>query len=209
MIYLFGNELMVGFRFVRPVRCLSSAVLGGGFSRPQTIFNLHVDKNYCSETPEVDLLSAAEREGLLTPAVGLMTSVRMEHAVYTAEDGLHVLATAGTANAMAAGVTPPWQGGPGTINILAYCERAVSDAALAGAAITITEAKVRTLAQAGVRCPVTGEPATGTSTDAFAVACGEGGSPLPYLGPATREGHRLARLVSEAVEGSLRRYTER
>lgn len=206
MITHFSLPHMAGFQFARPVRCLSSAILGGGLTNPRTILNLHVPKGYSGMAPAADLQRAADEAGCPGPVVGLMTAVQMEHAVYASAAGIHVLATAGVANAEAAGLTPPWEGGVGTINIIAFVMGNATDAALAGAAITLTEAKARALADAGVRCSVTGAIATGTTSDAFAVAAGGDGPELPFLGPATREGYLIGWLTYKAVTQSLRRY---
>lgn len=204
MITLLQSPDLVGFRFDRPVRCLSSAVLGGGYTSPLSIVNLHVDKGYSGMNPAADIQAAAEGAKLPGPVVGLMTAVKLGRAVYASEGGVHVLATAGVSNALTAGLTPPWDAGVGTINLIAFIDGRATDGALAGAAITMTEAKVRALADQGVRCPETSTPATGTSTDAFAVAALEAGPDLPFLGPATKEGFVLARLVYDSVTRSLR-----
>lgn len=212
MITLLQRPDLVGFRFDRPVRCLSSAVLGGGYTSPLSIVNLHVDKGYSGMNPAADIQAAAEGAKLPGPVVGLMTAVKLGRAVFASVGGVHVLATAGVSNALAAGLTPPWNAGltppwnagVGTINLIAFIDGRATDGALAGAAITMTEAKVRALADQGVRCPETSTPATGTSTDAFAVAALEAGPDLPFLGPATKEGFVLARLVYDAVIRSLR-----
>lgn len=193
----------MGFQFDRPVRCLSTAVLGGGITYAHSVVNLHVDKDYSGMDPAGDIRWAARQAGLPGPYVGLMTAVMLQRAIYRCEEGIHLLATAGVRNATTAGLTPPWEGGPGTINLIAFLESGASDGALAGALITMTEAKVRALAHLGISCPATGAPATGTSTDAIAVACLEGATQLPFLGPLTPAGHRLARLSYEGIIESL------
>ena len=193
----------MGFQFAQPVRCLSAAVLGGGFTYARSVVNLHVDKDYGGMDPAGDIRWAARQAGLPGPYVGLMTAVMLKRAVYRCEAGVHLLATAGVRNAATAGLTPPWEGGPGTINLIAFLEHSAPDSALAGALVTLTEAKVRALAHLGVTCPATGAPATGTSTDAIAVICLDGAPPLPFLGPLTPAGHLLARLCYEAIIESL------
>lgn len=195
---------LIGLTFSELVPCLSSGMLGGGFTQSRSLVNFYVDKNYAGMDPAGDILQEVRRLALPEPAVGLMTAVKMAYAAYRAREGVHVLATAGVGNAEAAGITPAWSGGVGTINIIAYVEGRATAAALAGAAITVTEAKVRALRDAGVRCGETGAIATGTSTDAFTIACRELGDDLPFLGPVTQVGHMLAGLVYEAVSESLR-----
>lgn len=166
--------------------------------------NIFVDKGYAGRDPAGDIMVVAREHELDDPVVGLMTAVKLEQAAYATSGGVHVLATAGTSNAEAAGVTPPWRPPIGTINLLVFISGRATEAALAGAAITVTEAKVRALLDEGITCPETGAPATGTSTDAYAIACREPGDDLPFLGPVTPVGHTLARLVYATVRQSLR-----
>lgn len=194
---------LIGFRFQEPAPCLSSAVLGGGFTRAGAIVNMHVEKSYAGMDPAGDIRKAVREMNLPETVVGMMTAVELEHAAYASSGGVHVMTTAGVSNAVAAGLTRPWVGGVGTINVLAFLSGRATEAALAGAAITLTEAKVRALRDAGVVCPETGAPATGTSTDAFAIACRGPGEDLQFLGPATPVGFTLARLVYETVLQSL------
>ena len=64
--------------------------------------------------------------------------------------------------------------------------------------ITVTEAKVGALADAGI-VTAEGAPATGTVTDAVVLAWTGRGPRLPYLGPGTVAGWCLARAVRRAV----------
>lgn len=111
MLKLIRRPGLVGFRFDRQVRCFSTAVLGGGFTRPRCMLKLEVQKGYRGMNPAADIQAAAT---------------------------------------------------------------------LAGAAIAMTEAKVRALTSQGVCCPIT-------------------------AAPATREGFILAGLVYEAIRQSLLR----
>ena len=66
-------------------------------------------------------------------------------------------------------------------------------------AITVTEAKCDFLEILNWKT-VDGEPATGTSTDAVALAATGRGPVLPYAGPATAAGYLAARLTRAALE---------
>jgi adenosylcobinamide hydrolase len=89
----------------------------------------------------------------------------------------------------------------GTINILAVLAAAVTPAGLVGAVVTATEAKAQALAAAGVPAANAPGAATGTASDAIAVAClaPPGNRWSPFCGPATPHGADLARAVFEAV----------
>ncbi len=87
---------------------------------------------------------------------------------------------------------------PGTINLVVWVPAPLSDAALANALVTATEAKVQALQEAAV-------PGTGTASDAVAVCCPPGGTE-PYGGPRSEWGARLARAVHAAVGAGTARY---
>jgi adenosylcobinamide hydrolase len=89
----------------------------------------------------------------------------------------------------AATVTPRH---PGTVNIVAWLPRRLSDPALVNAVATITEAKTQAIRDLGL-------PATGTATDAVCVLCPPTGDPASYGGPRSRWGEPLARAAYRAV----------
>ena len=191
----------------RPLIALSSALIGGGMTAPRSILNLHVQKGYVGMTPDLDLISYAERRGLSAPTVGMMTAAR------TATPGWHVerrqgvtacaIVTAGLSNAISAGLSEPEDGAvAGTINTIVLLDGALSDGALVNAALTATEAKTRTLGELNAVTPE-GYVATGTSTDALVIACTGRGPTLPFAGPATEAGYAIARAVSIALTAAL------
>lgn len=100
---------------VRPLKVLSSAVLGGEKQTARYIFNHTVDRDYASPHPERDLAALAGRMGLGEQAVGLMTAVDVRHTVSQVEQHgelvVAVFATAGVANLCSAGVAAPWPPG--------------------------------------------------------------------------------------------------
>lgn len=180
-------------------RVLSSAVLGGGLTIARTLLNVTVDPAYRRTDPAQDLAERAAALGLATPVVGMLTAVdvrrheRRDHGAATA------VATVGVGHALAAaGHRPRVVPAAGTINLLVVVAEPLDDAALAGAAQTLVEAKAQALAAAGVRARNGDGHATGTATDSFAVACPRGGG-VPFAGPATRVGADIARAVHAAV----------
>ncbi|WP_034213221.1 adenosylcobinamide amidohydrolase [Actinoplanes subtropicus] len=103
--------------------------------------------------------------------------------------GPHSAASAAGPHSAAATVTPHH---PGTINIVGWLPRRLSDAALVNAVATITEAKTQAIRDLGL-------PATGTATDAVCVLCPPTGDPASYGGPRSRWGEPLARAAYRAV----------
>ena len=204
-------------RSERPLRFLSSAPGGDGVAEGRHIVGMYVDKGYCCDEPERDL--AALATGLGIPAdegwVGLMTGVSLDRAAVVTREraGLAVTAivTVGLGNVSAAGSDPT--GGrlaaaplPGTINTIVVASAPLTPAGAVNAAMTATEAKTLALIAGGI-CTRTGEPASGTSSDAIViaapVAAPGGAPPLRYAGTATAIGWLVGRTVREAVASRL------
>jgi iron complex transport system ATP-binding protein len=192
----------VWVRSVTPLRVLASAVAGGELDAARHVLNMHVPRGYVSSDPAGDLRAFARRLGIAEPFVGLMTAAWTHQARIVSEevDGIRVLAiaTVGLGAPVAAGVTAPvaWQ--PSTINVIAVLDARLERAAAVNGVITLTEAKVGALTEAGI-VTAEGVPATGTVTDAVVLAWTGRGRLVPYLGPGTPAGFGLARAVRQAV----------
>lgn len=191
-----------------PLKTLSSAVVGGGFSEAYHLINLHVDKDYNNPHPSRDIHNYARKHNIQKPYLGLMTAVYVEdHTTSVVTSGgmkTGVVLTAGLGNASSAGRTPPGeeQPGPGTINTIILVDGNLSPAAMVNALITATEAKTALLLERNCSTRE-GHPATGTSTDAIVVACTGQGENLPYAGPTTRIGWMISRAVRKALQEAL------
>ena len=192
----------VWVRSAAPLGVLASAVVGAELDATRHIVNMHVPKGYGSAHPAADLRAFARRIGIAQPFVGLMTAVFPDEArtVWEEADGVRVgaIATVGLSVPVAAGVTPPVALQPSTINVIVVLDASIDRAAAVNGVITLTEAKVGALVEAGVTS-AEGAPATGTITDAAVIAWTGRGPRLPYLGPGTAAGWCLARAVRQAV----------
>ncbi len=117
-----------------PLVTLSSAIIGGGFSRIRHILNAHVDKNFNTPNPKDWLRSLAARMDIRESFVGLMTAVKLSKAriAFLESDGSSVaaLVTAGVRNASAAGITPVFSSKLGTINIILLLNARLTRAAM-------------------------------------------------------------------------------
>jgi iron complex transport system ATP-binding protein len=191
----------------RSLRTLSSAVAAGGFGATHDVLNVHVHNDYDGDRPADDLAAFAAARGVRGGFVGLMTAAETQYAcAETAQcGGLRVtcVVSMGLSNVAAAGVTPPAPALPGTINIVAVVDGALTPAAMVNAVITATEAKALSLAGWDVRTP-DGDLAAGTSTDSVVIACTGKGEVIEYAGPATTLGWLLARTVRAAMDGICR-----
>ncbi|MBI5653665.1 MAG: adenosylcobinamide amidohydrolase [Chloroflexi bacterium] len=190
----------------QPLAVLSSAVVGGDLRATRHIVNMHVRKGYASENPENDLRAFAARLEIAEPFVGMMTAAYTQNARVAIEsrDGITVAAivTAGLSNLIAAGISEPTEILVGTINTILLIDAALTEAAMANAIITATEAKTLTLIERDARTRE-GDFASGTSTDSIAVACTHRGEPLRYAGAATILGWLIARTTRNALTQSL------
>jgi len=185
---------------------LSSSFFGGGFQRVRHIINANVAEDYCSNGPADDLRAIASRCGVTDPFVGLLTAVPLRKArvVFSEAGDLRVgaLVTAGIGNATSAGISPPCESKPGTINTILLLDAKLSRSAMVNAIITATEAKCAVLTEMNVRTP-DGRLATGTSTDTVTMAMTGLGTACLYAGPATVLGWLIAKTVRQAIQESL------
>jgi len=189
-----------------PLVTLSSAIIGGGFSRIRHILNAHVDKNFNTPNPKDWLRSLAARMDIRESFVGLMTAVKLSKAriAFLESDGSSVaaLVTAGVRNASAAGITPVFSSKLGTINIILLLNARLTRAAMLNAVITATETKTAVLMEKKV-LTAEGDLATGTSTDTITIAATNNGVLQAYAGPVTTIGWLIARVVRESLQQSL------
>jgi iron complex transport system ATP-binding protein len=190
----------------QPLTVLSSAVVGGGVVRVRYLLNRHVHRDYNCLNPAADLVAFARSQGITAAFVGLMTAVSLQKAraitLRTASLTVAAVVTAGISNATAPGLSLPAMPEAGTINMILLIDACLTPAALVHAVITATEVKTQVLMAHGVRTPE-GHAATGTSTDAMAVACTDSGTPLLYAGPVTLVGWLIGRCVRTALEAAI------
>ncbi|MEL7564906.1 MAG: adenosylcobinamide amidohydrolase [Dehalobacterium sp.] len=206
------NEVLV-LESEKELFTLNSSILGGGFYLPNFVVNKQVEKGYSGEDPTWDLIRGIEEIGLKPDeCVGMMTAALVKHAAVKYEVASQIsvaaIVTAGTSNALAAGGTPP----PfafdsiGTINIILLIDGSLTEGGMVNAVITATEAKTMALQDLHIKDVFTGEPASGTSTDAVVVAVTGKGEKMPYAGTATQLGGMIGRTVRKAVTEAMHRY---
>jgi adenosylcobinamide amidohydrolase len=214
-----GGEAMplLVWRLRRPLLAVSSAPAGGGIGPRSWVVNATVPMSYPRTDPDRHLAELADREGLAGRGVGMLTGVDVADRVVGRDGGVTVVATVGIGTAgMAAAADGDHRRLPpvGTINLIGYVPRRLSEAALVNAVYTVAEAKAQALWSLGIE-------ATGTATDAICVLCGDGGrdgsggaggagggcgsggdrggAVEPFAGPRSVWGARLARAVFAAV----------
>ncbi len=194
-----GRPVLV-WRLLRPLRTIATTVLGGGIGERRWLLNAEVALSYDRPDPAAHAAEIAAALGLDGPGVGFLTAARVGDVATAIDGGVRCDATVGiSVPTWAAAPDGSWsEWAPGTINLVCWMPAPLSDAALANAVVTATEAKTQALLEAGV-------PGTGTASDAVAICCPPGGAE-PYGGPRSPWGSRLARAVHAAVAKGTTRY---
>lgn len=192
-----------------PMKSLSSSIIGGGFSNPRYLINHHVEKGFSQKDPQTYLREVATKAGIDGVFVGMMTAADLENhsVVAAAREGFKVTAvvTGGISNAATAGEEAAQRVQAGTINTILLIDADLSEAAMAGAIITATEAKTLSLSKLGVKSISSMGPATGTTTDAVVVACTKRGIKTSYSGTGTVLGELIGRSVKEATINAIKK----
>jgi len=204
--------------FSAPMRCLSWAVLNGGFCQARHIFNCQVsgdNVSFCSD-PGPWLERAASGLGLEGKVIGMATAVRMKNLVKVSlEDGIFdvsCFATVGCGNALAVGDPASMlaeESAPflHTINLILVVQPGLTDAAMVEAVQIATEGRVRALYEDGIKSCQSSLPATGTGTDCIAIAS-LGNGAEPYCGKHTKLGELIGLTAYTAVKkGLAQRWT--
>ncbi len=210
------EHIFVGFSTEHSV--LSSAVFNGGACAASNILIMKVAENFedtkqLFENPENTLAEYSRKLQLSGTTVGMMTSASMDsfRRVSRSSQGVEITAmvTAGISNARCAGDRADWRkfqidtNPSGTINIIILTNATMSHAAMVESVMLTTEAKTVAMRKLGVKSPVSGTIATGTGTDAIAVANGFGSETIRYSGKHVLFGEMLASVVIDAITESL------
>jgi adenosylcobinamide amidohydrolase len=193
---------------------LSWAPLGGGSGRARVIVNhqVRIGDRAATEDPGRYLASLMGMLGFkAVSAVAMMTGVPIRKVSRaTVRRGNLVVAawcTAGCSNALRIGDTATaGKTEPGTINIVAAVNQALSPAAMAEALAMVTEARVAAMQDAGVASTRTQRTATGTGTDCIAIASPMRGRVHTYCGKHTLIGELIGRAALRSCANALRRW---
>jgi adenosylcobinamide hydrolase len=201
------------WRFLQPLRSISSAIVGGGIGIGNWVLNMTVDPLYSRVDPATHIAEVADALGLEGDGVGLLTAVNVGMHTDNAVEGAMVISTVGVRRPVwafdagealpvsyseSAAVNRSPEPKPGTINLVCFVGQRLSDAALVNAVATVTEAKTQALYARGI-------PGTGTASDAVCVLCPNGGSEDVFGGPRSYWGARLAAASYAAVVDGIDR----
>ncbi len=188
----------LAWRLDQPRRAASTAPVGGGLGERAWVVNVQVPSGYGRRDTGAHVAEVAAALGLRGEGIGMLTAAPVDQVAVAEAGGVRVEATVGLSHPVwaAAGDGTPCDVLAGTINVVAFLPAPHSDAALANALCTVTEAKTQALLDAGV-------PGTGTPSDAVTVLCPAGTAVEPFGGPRSACGAPLARAVYEAVRSRI------
>ena len=185
------------WQFEEPVRALSSASVGGGFSMPAWLLNIGVPHDYSRIDLDEHAATIATGRDLSGTGIAMFTAVDVTRAEHACFEGASVCATVGVTK-------PTWAADPkaghavwpGTINLIAQLPVALEPAAMVQALLAMTEAKTQALLEAQV-------PGTGTASDAVTLVCPIADPADRFGGVRSTWGHRLAMATHAAVHQGL------
>ncbi|GKU78778.1 adenosylcobinamide amidohydrolase [Paenibacillus sp. L3-i20] len=188
---------------------LSSCVLPGGFSYANNIVNWKVPLHYNCTDPIADLEQQCANWGFNpSNTVGFITAAKLTHASIIEHEGDHFrllcCTTVGTRNAARAGLPREVYSAytAGTINTIVAIDGQMTQSAMVNAVITATEAKAAALQELAIVERISGEIATGTTTDAIAICVSQHSSwnaVHAYAGAATSIGCAIGEAVYKSV----------
>jgi iron complex transport system ATP-binding protein len=206
----------IHLEFNEPLRTISNGVLGEGMQWCRSFCNFHVNKDYNSSNPKMDILSWMKQADICEyGTVGMMTAVHLKDVSISQEvyEGIKIITviTAGVGNAV--DITAKTAVGTGfqigTVNIMVFIDAHLTDGALVNAVQSVTEAKTKAFADLHIIDPVTETIATGTSTDSTLIAATQKGEPTPYTGSGTVIGKGIGMSVYRGLVDAVGKYERR
>lgn len=191
-------------------KVLSSAVLNGGLRYAKAIINHRVLKRFdISEAPEIIKKVALSLNLNPKEVIGLMTGADVKKVAIVSKSYKKLvvssIVTAGVSNAATAGdsLRNSFKFNPSTINIIVLVNTSLSESCLVNAIQTITEAKCMALKDLDIRSNFSKEIASGTTTDAIALATIGNEKRIDYAGTATKLGELIGKSVRNAVKNAI------
>lgn len=182
--YLKKDALIIRGDFRAAGNCVD-----GGIKDIKTILNISVPRLF-SENASDYINRVSTKYGFLQPQFGLLTAVPITNTCIASYDYITAFVTAAVSDRNR------------TVNIIVTCKRKLTDSALLGALMTLTEAKMKVLNARNI-------PAGALSTDASVVAFekSEGDEPFEeFAGALTPTGERIYKAVYQALTQALARF---
>jgi len=161
--------------------------IDGGIKDVRTLLNISIPRGF-TENAKCYINRISNQNGFLQPQFGLLTAVPIHNMCICQYDEITVFVTAAISDSNR------------TVNIIVTSEKTLSDAALLGAVMTVTEAKMKVLIDRKL-------PPNALSTDAVIVASEKNSRFVEeFAGPLTVIGEKISRSVSYALNEALVRF---
>ncbi|MHA6253172.1 adenosylcobinamide amidohydrolase [Oceanobacillus sp. CAU 1775] len=201
----------------KPLKTVSSGVVGAGFGWYSYFVNRHVDEHYNYVDHRKEMRDYLTAEGFNpSQTVGMMTAVPLEENSHRLYEGngfsILVVVTAGAGNVVDSTRTSMLMMGPvkpGTINTWIFVNGRLTDEAYIQSIITATEAKAQVLRDLNIKDAQTNTIATGTPTDSILIAATQQGRELNYAGTATELGSLIGKAVYQEMKQAIQNYFNR
>ncbi|MCC6012847.1 MAG: alpha-ribazole phosphatase CobZ [Candidatus Verstraetearchaeota archaeon] len=211
MIFFDDIEVSISKEYIiieskKPIKVLSSAPINGGLRFSNKIINLWIPEDFY-----YDPIAYYKSKNVDSNAICLMTGADLMKAGIAKKESSNIkvlaIVTAGISNALS---ITDWNimrktkiPNIGTINIIVIVDREMTESCMVNAITTITEAKCKVLSSFDIRSFISYEQATGTSSDALAIASLGKGNAIEYAGSATELGWLIASCVEDALNNAL------
>ena len=233
-IEVYRKEKMLTARFLKPFRSVSTCRTGGGFSsrleyvcnhqccEPRdhfTEFNsLMIDDPEAYHQMICDQYGLPPEQSVMLETAANMNNAAVEHEIFGDLEVACICTGGVESNPMRAGDPAsvyeddgqfkPVDGATathsGTINLILFVNRSLTDAAMIDCVVSATEAKAAALQELEVNSSYSDSIATGTGTDQIFVAAKiDSGVSLTSAGKHTKLGELIARISLNAIKKTL------
>ena len=195
---------------------------GGGIKKTRAILNVEVPKGYGDKSlhadPEALIVESSKKVSFTGDFVSMITAACVHNFALASKTeegiGVSVIATAAddegnTCNyGESSGEDIKATIIEGTINIMVIIDGNPTESSLVSSIITATEAKAVAMRELDIRSRYSGDPATGTITDAIVVAETGRGESIVYAGPASKLGQLVGWCTRKAVKEAIMKGQE-
>jgi adenosylcobinamide amidohydrolase len=193
----------------KPLEFLTSSNKSQGHDKYSWIIDMQVPLD--SDHSKLDQLleETIEKMGLPKQTLGFVTAAKIENAVIVSEKQQNLTVstavTAGVHAAATAGDKTTQDLTPHTVNTIVLIDGNLTVSGMVSAVITATEAKTVVFRELNIKSLISGEIATGTASDAIAVACTGTGKQTAFAGTGSKLGELIARTVRQATKTCLQK----
>ena len=193
----------------KPLEVLTSSNRSQGHDKYFWIIDKQVPLDSDHSKLDQIVKESIEKMGLPKQTLSFVTAVKVENAVIVSERQhnftVSTVVTAGVHAAATAGDKATEDLTPHTVNTIVMVDGNLTVSGMVSAVVTATEAKTVVFRELNIKSLVSGEIATGTASDAIAVACTGFGKQTAFAGTGSKLGELIARTVRQATKACLQK----